>query len=142
MSQIKTFTVQVLKDPTTADTITGCFRIGSERSIQQQRGATDAGGRGRRTRPILVSFSTYDAKLKFLVGARKCKTGSLIDPVYVNDDLTATRRRAYKVAIQMKKHGILQEVAVLGGNLKIKYADSSVKFLTKLVDFDEIINSG
>ena len=71
----------------------------------------------------MIVFNTARDKIRFVAAARSKQTGSMGDPLYINDDLTVQRRKAYKSFLELKKRGLIKDVKIVEGNFVIKSND-------------------
>ena len=82
------------------------------------------------SRPILVKFSTYDEKLRFISAARRVKTGKLPSPVYLSDDLTPDRKLIFNAARRCKSLKLITDVWISNGRICIKQMSGQIMSYT------------
>jgi len=133
VEQITYFAKDVLTLSLDSLGMASCFRMGRPPSSSgsSQHVATPASS-GLHRRPILVKFNTIDHKLKFIEAARKARSGKLVSPVFLNDDLTPHRRDVFKLARELKQSKKLADTWILNGRIYIKFQDETrISVLTK-----------
>lgn len=134
--QVVSFFSNVLNIPDVADDVISFSRVGR---LPEHSGSS-ASSRPR-PRPILITFGSMESKLRVKDAARRKKIGSLQSPVFVNDDVTDLRRKAFNTALGRKKQGQLLDVRLSGGNIRIKALDGSLRTYYKFDDFVELVAS-
>ena len=97
-----------------------CFRIG-------RKNRTD---RIKSPRPILVKFSSISLKTEVLLARRRLRkfvSDRYTRPVFINEDLTATRQKIYSKCRLLKKSGKIKDCWTQNGRIFAKYPDDRIK---------------
>ena len=93
-------------------------------------------GRKHAGREIIIKFTNYEARLRFLKGRAKLREQKV--SVFINEDLTRTRKNLAFECRQLQKKKLIKKTWVYGGNVYIiDNTDSRlcVKSLEDLADF-------
>ena len=73
--------------------------------------------------------------------AREMKSGKLNTPVFLNDDLTTIRMRAFKLALELKKRRATSNAFVKAGSVVVVDRVLGEKFLKSFSECESFIKS-
>ena len=143
--QVCNFICDTLQIPALCEEISECYRIGKKKMFNVAAADSSEGmttrNAGVRNRPICVSFFSLGAKIDFVKAARTAKTGKSVNPVYINDDLSNTRMRAFKHGLDLKKRRAITDVRLQSGNIKVILNNRSVRLLTTYTECVQFLQS-
>ena len=81
---------------------------------------------GRKTRPIIVKFTSYRARQKLYSLRRNLKSNDEYDRVFINEDLTQRRSQLLFIARGLAKSKIIENACSADGNILIRVTENGV----------------
>jgi hypothetical protein len=73
-----------------------------------------------KVRPIIVAFTSYNARQRMMAGRKNLRTNSLLKEVYINEELTGENNRLARQARKLRAEGRIAETFTRDGRVYAK----------------------